>query len=50
VVLFAIALFFAGISTKLRSVRQREALLALGVVLFLGTFVWIVLLPVKLVG
>ena len=50
VVLFAVSLFFAGISTKLRSVGQREALLALGVLLFLGTFIWIATLPVKFFG
>ena len=50
VVLFAVSLFFAGISTKLRSVGQREAVLALGVLLFLGTFLWIATLPVKFFG
>ena len=50
VVLFAVSLFFAGISTKLRSVGQREAVLALGVLLFLGTFIWIATLPVKFFG
>jgi hypothetical protein len=47
VVLFAAALFFAGISTKIRPLRQREALLALGWVIFLGTVVWIVLSPIR---
>ena len=47
VVLLASALFFAGISTKLHSVRQREALLALGWVLFLGTVLWLALSPVR---
>ena len=37
VVLFASSLFFAGISTKLESVRARAAILGLGCVLFLGT-------------
>ncbi len=50
VVLFAVSLFFAGISTKLRAVGQREALLVLGVALFLGTFVWIATLPLKFFG
>ena len=50
VVLFAVSLFFAGISTKLRSVGQREVLLALGVLLFLGTFIWIATLPVRFFG
>ena len=47
VVLFAIALFFAGISTKLRSLRQREVLLAVGWLIFLATAVWIATSPVS---
>ena len=50
VVLFAVSLFFAGISTKIRAVGQREAVLALGVLLFVGTFVWIATLPQKFFG
>jgi len=50
VVLFAASLFFAGISTKLRSIRHREALLALGVLIFLGTAIWLATLPVRLVS
>jgi hypothetical protein len=46
VVLFASSLFFAGISTKLRSLGQREVLLALGWIIFLGTAVWLATLPV----
>jgi hypothetical protein len=46
VVLFATALFFAGISTKLHSLRQREVLLALGYVIFLGTAAWVATFPV----
>jgi hypothetical protein len=45
-VLFAAALFFAGISTKLHSLRQREILLALGWVIFIGTAIWLATLPV----
>jgi hypothetical protein len=45
-VLFASSLFFAGISTKLRSIRQREVLLAIGLVLFVGCVVWIATRPV----
>lgn len=45
VVLFATALFFAGISTKLQALGQREALLALGWLIFLGTTIWLVTLP-----
>jgi hypothetical protein len=48
VVLLASALFFAGISTKLHSLRQREALLAIGWVIFLGTVVWIAASPVRI--
>jgi hypothetical protein len=48
VVLLAASLFFAGISTKLHSLRQREVLVALGWVVFLGTFVWLVFSPVRL--
>ncbi len=50
VVLFAVSLFFAGISTKLRGARNREVLIALGGLLFLGTAVWIATLPVRFVG
>jgi hypothetical protein len=49
VVLFAVSLFFAGISTKLASVRQREVLVGLGILLFLGTAIWIATLPVLFV-
>jgi uncharacterized membrane protein YgdD (TMEM256/DUF423 family) len=47
VVLFATALFFAGISTKLRAVRQRNIVLTLGFVLFVGALVWLTTLPVE---
>ena len=47
VVLFAAALFFAGMSTKLPSHRLRVAMLAMGVVLFLATLGWIVSSPVS---
>ncbi len=46
VVLFAAALFFAGISTKLRGPAHRTALLALGYVLFLGTLIWVITFPI----
>jgi hypothetical protein len=46
-VLFASALFFAGISTKLQSVRARTVVLGLGCALFLGTVVWLATLPVE---
>jgi hypothetical protein len=48
VVLFAAALFFAGISTKLSVPRYRGAVLALGYVLFLGTLVWVATFPVTI--
>ena len=46
VVLFAACLFFAGISTKLRSLRQREVLLGIGWAIFVGTVVWVLALAV----
>jgi hypothetical protein len=46
VVLFAACLFFAGISTKLQALRQREALLAIGWAIFLASVVWLVVLAV----
>ncbi len=48
VVLFATALFFAGISTKVRSLGQREALLGMGWFVFLGTAIWLATLPTTL--
>jgi hypothetical protein len=48
VVLFAAALFFAGISTKLSEPRQRVALLALGYLLFAGTAIWVATFPVTI--
>jgi hypothetical protein len=47
VVLFAVALFFAGMSAKLNTRRMREVMLVLGCVVFLGAFVWIATLPVS---
>jgi hypothetical protein len=47
VVLFAAVLFFAGISTKLDTPRLRRFLLGFGVVLFLGTVVWLATFPVS---
>jgi hypothetical protein len=46
VVLFAAALLFAGMSTRLRAEAARTAVLAVGCVLFVGTVVWIGTLPV----
>jgi hypothetical protein len=48
VVLFAVALFFAGMATKLRSLRRQEVLLVLGWVVFLGAAVWVATFPVTI--
>ena len=47
VVLFAVALFFAGMSTKLTAPGLRKALLVVGYVIFLGTVVWIATSPIS---
>jgi hypothetical protein len=47
VVLFAVALFFAGMSTKLTTPGLRKAMLALGCLFFVGTAVWIATFPVS---
>ena len=47
VVLFAVALFFAGMSTKLTAPALRKTMLAVGCLLFLGTAVWIATFPVS---
>jgi hypothetical protein len=47
VVLFAVSLFFAGMSTKLGAAGARKVLLALGCALFLGTVAWVASLPVS---
>jgi hypothetical protein len=47
VVLFSVALFFAGMSTKLSDIRLRTLTLALGYVVFLGTLIWIATSPVS---
>jgi hypothetical protein len=48
VVLFAVALFFAGMSTKLTALGLRKAVLVVGFILFVGTVVWIATFPVSL--
>ena len=47
VVLFAVSLFFAGLSTKLTDVRMRKITIGLGWVVFAGTAVWIATSPVS---
>jgi uncharacterized membrane protein YgdD (TMEM256/DUF423 family) len=46
VVLFAACLFFAGVSTRMRTVTGQGVVLTFGCVLFVGTVVWIATLPV----
>ena len=48
VVLFAVALFFAGISTKLETRRLRILLLTAGWCVLLGTVVWLATFPVSI--
>jgi hypothetical protein len=48
VVLFAVSLFFAGMSTRLQSSALRKVLLAVGCAVFLGTVIWLVTFPVSL--
>ena len=48
VVLFAVSLFFAGMSAKLQAARLRQITLALGWLIFLGTAIWIATSPVSL--
>jgi predicted phage tail protein len=47
-VLFAAALFFAGMSAKLRTQRLRTVLLSFGLVVFLGTVAWIATFPISI--
>ncbi len=47
VVLFSVALFFAGISTKLESDRLRAVMLAVGWIVFISTAVWIATFPIR---
>jgi hypothetical protein len=46
-VLFAAALFFAGMSARIQSTTMRRILLALGVLVFLGTLGWLATFPVN---
>ena len=47
VVLFAVSLFFAGISTKLGDRRYKAIILACGWVVFLGTVAWMATYPIS---
>jgi hypothetical protein len=47
VVLFASALFFAGISTRLRSDGSRMAILGVGWLMFLGALGWMATFPIN---
>jgi hypothetical protein len=48
VVLFAVSLFFAGISTKLGDERLRGITLGLGWLVFLGAAVWVATFPLSI--
>ena len=48
VVLFSVALFFAGMSTRLRMSRLRTITVVIGCVVFLGTAVWLATFPVSI--
>ena len=48
VVLFSAALFFIGISTRLRSRRRRAAVLGVGCAVLLGALGWIATFPVSI--
>ena len=48
VVLFSVALFFAGTSTKLSEPRLRMVVVGIGCIVFLGTLAWIATSPISL--
>ncbi len=48
VVLFAAVLFFAGMSTQLRTPRVRRAMLGFALVVFVGTVAWLATFPVSI--
>ena len=48
VVLFAVALFFAGISTKLTTARLRIFLLSAGWVVLVGAVIWLATFPISI--
>ena len=45
--LFALTLFFAGLSIRLPSRRAQDALVALACVVFLGAALWVATFPVS---
>lgn len=47
VVLFSVALFFAGMSTRLRDERLRIVAVGVGSTVFIGTLVWIATSPIS---
>ena len=47
VVLFAVSLFFAGMSAKLSTPRLRVAMLILGCIMFVATLTWVATFPVS---
>lgn len=48
VVLFSVALFFAGMSTRLRMSRLRTVTVVIGCVVFFGTALWMATFPVSI--
>ncbi len=48
VVLFAVSLFFAGMSTKLGDARLQKVAVGLGIIVFAATVVWIATSPVSI--
>ena len=48
VVLFSVALFFAGMSTRLRMSHLRTVTIVIGCVVFFGTAVWLATFPVSI--
>jgi uncharacterized membrane protein YccC len=48
VVLFSVALFFAGMSTRLAEPRLRGFALGVGCAVFLGTVIWLATQPVSI--
>ncbi len=47
VVLFAVSLFFAGVSSRLRAERHQEVIVAIGIAVFAITTIWLATFPVS---